>query len=152
MRLWVNTIAVHSFFTIVWVLWYYLIPWSLLWSLLFVWVGVTTQLYRSFEGLNNLVGRVYYLTIYLFYPNQAGRLLLRRVVCEKIGVPWSEIRLERSPRGKPYLASPIKVPIHSRYHGILQSLLLYLNYIALYYYIDCTTSVFHQLYITVTLL
>ncbi|CAF91500.1 unnamed protein product, partial [Tetraodon nigroviridis] len=35
----------------------------------------------------------------------AGRLLLRRFVCEKIGVPWSEIRLERSPRGKPYLAS-----------------------------------------------
>ncbi|XP_056906680.1 L-aminoadipate-semialdehyde dehydrogenase-phosphopantetheinyl transferase [Takifugu flavidus] len=39
----------------------------------------------------------------------AGRLLLRRFVCEKIGVPWSEIRLERSPRGKPYLAAPIKV-------------------------------------------
>uniref|UniRef100_A0A3B5B459 L-aminoadipate-semialdehyde dehydrogenase-phosphopantetheinyl transferase n=1 Tax=Stegastes partitus TaxID=144197 RepID=A0A3B5B459_9TELE len=34
----------------------------------------------------------------------AGRLLLRRFVCEKMGVPWSEIRLERSPRGKPYLA------------------------------------------------
>lgn len=144
MRLWVNTIAVHSFFAIVWILWYYLIPWSLLWSLLFVWVGVTTQLYRSFGGFNNLVGRVYYLTFCLFYPNQAGRLLLRRVVCEKIGVPWSDIRLERSPRGKPYLASPIKVPIHCRYHSILQSLLLYLNYI------DCTTSVFNQLYITVT--
>uniref|UniRef100_A0A4W6FHK7 L-aminoadipate-semialdehyde dehydrogenase-phosphopantetheinyl transferase n=1 Tax=Lates calcarifer TaxID=8187 RepID=A0A4W6FHK7_LATCA len=34
----------------------------------------------------------------------AGRLLLRRFVCEMMGVPWSEIRLERSPRGKPYLA------------------------------------------------
>uniref|UniRef100_A0A3Q4B9L6 L-aminoadipate-semialdehyde dehydrogenase-phosphopantetheinyl transferase n=1 Tax=Mola mola TaxID=94237 RepID=A0A3Q4B9L6_MOLML len=34
----------------------------------------------------------------------AGRLLLRRFVCERMGVPWSEIRLERSPRGKPYLA------------------------------------------------
>lgn len=36
----------------------------------------------------------------------AGRLLLRRFVCERMGVSWAEIRLERSPRGKPYLASP----------------------------------------------
>ncbi|XP_056139992.1 L-aminoadipate-semialdehyde dehydrogenase-phosphopantetheinyl transferase [Lampris incognitus] len=33
-----------------------------------------------------------------------GRLLLRRLVCERMEVPWSDIRLERSPRGKPYLA------------------------------------------------
>ncbi|XP_044059501.1 L-aminoadipate-semialdehyde dehydrogenase-phosphopantetheinyl transferase [Siniperca chuatsi] len=39
----------------------------------------------------------------------AGRLLLRRFVCERMGIPWSEIRLERSPRGKPYLAAPLKV-------------------------------------------
>ncbi|AWO99121.1 putative L-aminoadipate-semialdehyde dehydrogenase-phosphopantetheinyl transferase [Scophthalmus maximus] len=39
----------------------------------------------------------------------AGRLLLRRFVCERMGVPWSEFRLERSPRGKPYLAAPTKV-------------------------------------------
>ncbi|XP_030258461.1 L-aminoadipate-semialdehyde dehydrogenase-phosphopantetheinyl transferase isoform X3 [Sparus aurata] len=39
----------------------------------------------------------------------AGRLLLRKFVCEKMEVPWSEIRLERSPRGKPYLAAPLKV-------------------------------------------
>lgn len=36
----------------------------------------------------------------------AGRLLLRKFVCEKMRVPWSDIRLERSPRGKPYLAAP----------------------------------------------
>ncbi|KAL0973439.1 hypothetical protein UPYG_G00203640 [Umbra pygmaea] len=36
----------------------------------------------------------------------AGRLLLRRLVCEKMGVPWEKICLERTPRGKPYLASP----------------------------------------------
>uniref|UniRef100_A0A8C8CCL9 L-aminoadipate-semialdehyde dehydrogenase-phosphopantetheinyl transferase n=1 Tax=Oncorhynchus tshawytscha TaxID=74940 RepID=A0A8C8CCL9_ONCTS len=36
----------------------------------------------------------------------AGRLLLRRLVCDRMGVPWSDIRLERSPRGKPYLANP----------------------------------------------
>lgn len=39
----------------------------------------------------------------------AGRLLLRKFVCERMGLPWSEIRLERSPRGKPYLAAPVKV-------------------------------------------
>lgn len=39
----------------------------------------------------------------------AGRLLLRRFVCEVMEIPWSEIRLERSPRGKPYLAAPLKV-------------------------------------------
>ncbi|XP_070826924.1 L-aminoadipate-semialdehyde dehydrogenase-phosphopantetheinyl transferase [Chaetodon trifascialis] len=39
----------------------------------------------------------------------AGRLLLRRFVCERMGIPWSEIRLERSPKGKPYLAAPLKV-------------------------------------------
>ncbi|XP_068612795.1 L-aminoadipate-semialdehyde dehydrogenase-phosphopantetheinyl transferase-like [Brachionichthys hirsutus] len=39
----------------------------------------------------------------------AGRLLLRRFVSERMGVPWSEIRLERSPRGKPYLAAPPEV-------------------------------------------
>lgn len=38
-----------------------------------------------------------------------GRLLLRKFVCEKMGIPWSEIRLERSPRGKPYLAAPLQV-------------------------------------------
>ncbi|KAM7399378.1 hypothetical protein PAMP_018653 [Pampus punctatissimus] len=39
----------------------------------------------------------------------AGRLLLRRFVCDRLQVPWSEIRLDRSPRGKPYLAAPLKV-------------------------------------------
>ncbi|XP_013869511.1 L-aminoadipate-semialdehyde dehydrogenase-phosphopantetheinyl transferase [Austrofundulus limnaeus] len=39
----------------------------------------------------------------------AGRLLLRKLVCEKMGIPWSEIRLQRSSRGKPFLAAPAKV-------------------------------------------
>lgn len=39
---------------------------------------------------------------------QVGRLLLRKFVCDRMDVPWSEIRLERSPRGKPYLAAPLK--------------------------------------------
>ncbi|RVE64646.1 hypothetical protein OJAV_G00127960 [Oryzias javanicus] len=41
-----------------------------------------------------------------------GRLLLRRFVCERMGIPWTEIRLERSPRGKPYLADPLKISPH----------------------------------------
>lgn len=95
----------------------------------------TAQQYRPFYlfiylfiRLNILIGSVFYWIICLFSPNQAGRLLLRRFVCEKIGVPWSEIRLERSPRGKPYLASPNKVPSHSCRHSVWQLLLLYLNY------------------------
>ncbi|XP_061537555.1 L-aminoadipate-semialdehyde dehydrogenase-phosphopantetheinyl transferase [Phycodurus eques] len=39
----------------------------------------------------------------------AGRLLLRRFVCERMHIPWELIRLERSPRGKPYLAAPLDV-------------------------------------------
>ncbi|XP_047451088.1 L-aminoadipate-semialdehyde dehydrogenase-phosphopantetheinyl transferase [Mugil cephalus] len=39
----------------------------------------------------------------------AARLLLRAFLCEKMRIPWSDIRLERSPRGKPYLAAPLKV-------------------------------------------
>ncbi|KAF6720884.1 L-aminoadipate-semialdehyde dehydrogenase-phosphopantetheinyl transferase [Oryzias melastigma] len=41
-----------------------------------------------------------------------GRLLLRRFVCERMGIPWTEIRLERSPRGKPYLADTPKISPH----------------------------------------
>ncbi|CAL8350760.1 unnamed protein product [Lota lota] len=40
----------------------------------------------------------------------AGRLLLRKFVCERIAVPWSEIQLARSPRGKPYLATTTHTP------------------------------------------
>ncbi|XP_072317997.1 L-aminoadipate-semialdehyde dehydrogenase-phosphopantetheinyl transferase [Eucyclogobius newberryi] len=38
----------------------------------------------------------------------AGRLLLRRFVCEKMSLPWAHFKLERSPRGKPYLATPVQ--------------------------------------------
>ncbi|TRY81532.1 hypothetical protein DNTS_005816 [Danionella cerebrum] len=33
----------------------------------------------------------------------AGRLLIRKLVCEKMGLPWDGFRLERTERGKPYL-------------------------------------------------
>ncbi|KAM9801178.1 L-aminoadipate-semialdehyde dehydrogenase-phosphopantetheinyl transferase [Neosynchiropus ocellatus] len=42
----------------------------------------------------------------------AGRLLLRKFVCDKMRVPWSEVHLERSPRGKPYLAAPVEDSKH----------------------------------------
>ncbi|XP_030634046.1 L-aminoadipate-semialdehyde dehydrogenase-phosphopantetheinyl transferase [Chanos chanos] len=35
-----------------------------------------------------------------------GRLLIRKLVSEKMGFEWSEIRLERTPRGKPCLTHP----------------------------------------------
>lgn len=34
----------------------------------------------------------------------AGRLLIRKLVCVKMGLPWDRFRLDRTPRGKPYLA------------------------------------------------
>ncbi|KPP74221.1 L-aminoadipate-semialdehyde dehydrogenase-phosphopantetheinyl transferase-like [Scleropages formosus] len=36
----------------------------------------------------------------------AGRLLIRKLLCEKMGVTWDEIHLERTAKGKPFLASP----------------------------------------------
>ncbi|KAK1786090.1 hypothetical protein P4O66_017825 [Electrophorus voltai] len=40
----------------------------------------------------------------------AGRLLIRKLVCEKMGFAWDGFRLERTPRGKPYLAHPLPAP------------------------------------------
>ncbi|KAL7825458.1 hypothetical protein AOLI_G00326650 [Acnodon oligacanthus] len=40
----------------------------------------------------------------------AGRLLMRKLVCEKVGLPWDAFRLDRTARGKPYLAEPSPVP------------------------------------------
>ncbi|KAK3531384.1 hypothetical protein QTP70_018183 [Hemibagrus guttatus] len=34
----------------------------------------------------------------------AGRLLIRKLVCVKMGLPWDGFRLDRTSRGKPYLA------------------------------------------------
>lgn len=65
---------------------------------------------------------------------QAGRLLLRRFICEGMGVPWAEIRLERSPRGKPYLAAPLKV-----YHHSLTSVCAAVSSLSLYSY-SCSAS------------
>ncbi|KAB5550081.1 hypothetical protein PHYPO_G00049610 [Pangasianodon hypophthalmus] len=36
----------------------------------------------------------------------AGRLLIRKLVCVKMGLPWDGFRLDRTTRGKPYLAHP----------------------------------------------
>ncbi|XP_068121070.1 L-aminoadipate-semialdehyde dehydrogenase-phosphopantetheinyl transferase [Hyperolius riggenbachi] len=36
----------------------------------------------------------------------AGRLLMRKLIAEKLHVPWDKIRLDRTAKGKPFLASP----------------------------------------------
>ncbi|XP_063061558.1 L-aminoadipate-semialdehyde dehydrogenase-phosphopantetheinyl transferase isoform X2 [Engraulis encrasicolus] len=36
----------------------------------------------------------------------AGRLLIRKLVSEKMGIVWDQIRLERTARGKPIVANP----------------------------------------------
>lgn len=48
----------------------------------------------------------------------AGRLLIRKLVCEKMGYAWDGFRLERTARGKPYLPrpSPSSGPAHSHIH------------------------------------
>lgn len=48
----------------------------------------------------------------------AGRLLIRKLVCEKMGYAWDGFRLERTARGKPYLPrpSPSSGPAHSHTH------------------------------------
>ncbi|XP_015268373.1 PREDICTED: L-aminoadipate-semialdehyde dehydrogenase-phosphopantetheinyl transferase isoform X1 [Gekko japonicus] len=37
----------------------------------------------------------------------AGRLLIRKLIAEKLNIPWNEIRLERTSKGKPVLANDI---------------------------------------------
>ncbi|KAJ8368060.1 hypothetical protein SKAU_G00080880 [Synaphobranchus kaupii] len=36
----------------------------------------------------------------------AGRLLIRKLISERMGLPWDQIRLERTAKGKPVLANP----------------------------------------------
>lgn len=40
----------------------------------------------------------------------AGRLLIRKLVCEKMGFAWDGFRLERTERGKPYLPQTSSAP------------------------------------------
>ncbi|NWS75195.1 ADPPT transferase, partial [Crotophaga sulcirostris] len=37
----------------------------------------------------------------------AGRLLIRKLIAEKLCIPWNEIHLQRTPKGKPFLANNI---------------------------------------------
>ncbi|KAJ8280441.1 hypothetical protein GJAV_G00054600 [Gymnothorax javanicus] len=36
----------------------------------------------------------------------AGRLLMRKLISEQVGISWDQIHLERTARGKPFLANP----------------------------------------------
>ncbi|KAM9319474.1 L-aminoadipate-semialdehyde dehydrogenase-phosphopantetheinyl transferase [Gastrophryne carolinensis] len=42
----------------------------------------------------------------------AGRLLMRKLIAEKLHIPWNKIRLERTAKGKPFLANniPLQYP------------------------------------------
>ncbi|XP_051635834.1 L-aminoadipate-semialdehyde dehydrogenase-phosphopantetheinyl transferase isoform X5 [Manacus candei] len=45
----------------------------------------------------------------------AGRLLMRKLIAEKMCIPWNEVRLQRTSKGKPFLANTI-VSINSNYN------------------------------------
>ncbi|XP_067889846.1 L-aminoadipate-semialdehyde dehydrogenase-phosphopantetheinyl transferase isoform X2 [Heterodontus francisci] len=37
----------------------------------------------------------------------SGRLLIRKLIAEKLKIPWNEIQLQRTTKGKPFLANPV---------------------------------------------
>ncbi|NXT08501.1 ADPPT transferase, partial [Prunella fulvescens] len=45
----------------------------------------------------------------------AGRLLMRKLIAEELGIPWNEVHLQRTPKGKPFLASNLP-GINSNYN------------------------------------
>ncbi|XP_027489701.1 L-aminoadipate-semialdehyde dehydrogenase-phosphopantetheinyl transferase isoform X1 [Corapipo altera] len=45
----------------------------------------------------------------------AGRLLMRKLIAEKMCIPWNEVHLQRTSKGKPFLANTI-VSINSNYN------------------------------------
>lgn len=52
-----------------------------------------------------LVGLDFFVCVH-----QAGRLLIRKLVCEKMGLAWDGFRLERTARGKPFLPRTSSTP------------------------------------------
>ncbi|XP_076184321.1 L-aminoadipate-semialdehyde dehydrogenase-phosphopantetheinyl transferase isoform X1 [Aptenodytes patagonicus] len=46
---------------------------------------------------------------------QAGRLLIRKLIAEKLCIPWNEIHLQRTSKGKPFLANNV-FSIYSNYN------------------------------------
>ncbi|XP_071290270.1 L-aminoadipate-semialdehyde dehydrogenase-phosphopantetheinyl transferase isoform X3 [Agelaius tricolor] len=45
----------------------------------------------------------------------AGRLLMRKLIAEELCIPWNEVHLQRTPKGKPFLASNL-AGINSNYN------------------------------------
>ncbi|RLW08220.1 hypothetical protein DV515_00003336 [Chloebia gouldiae] len=45
----------------------------------------------------------------------AGRLLMRKLIAEELCIPWNEVLLQRTPKGKPFLASNL-LSINSNYN------------------------------------
>ncbi|XP_039397442.1 L-aminoadipate-semialdehyde dehydrogenase-phosphopantetheinyl transferase isoform X5 [Mauremys reevesii] len=46
---------------------------------------------------------------------RAGRLLIRKLIAEKLRIPWNEIHLQRTSKGKPFLVNDI-LGIHSNFN------------------------------------
>ncbi|KAL9866442.1 L-aminoadipate-semialdehyde dehydrogenase-phosphopantetheinyl transferase isoform 1-T1 [Geothlypis trichas] len=46
---------------------------------------------------------------------RAGRLLMRKLITEELCIPWNEVHLQRTPKGKPFLASNL-VGVNSNYN------------------------------------
>uniref|UniRef100_A0A8C3RHT4 L-aminoadipate-semialdehyde dehydrogenase-phosphopantetheinyl transferase n=1 Tax=Chelydra serpentina TaxID=8475 RepID=A0A8C3RHT4_CHESE len=46
---------------------------------------------------------------------QAGRLLIRKLIAEKLWIPWNEIHLQRTSKGKPFLVNDI-LSIHPNFN------------------------------------
>lgn len=51
-----------------------------------------------------------FLYMYAIY-SQAGRLLIRKAISDSLSLPWDQIRLERSEKGKPFLANEVSAPL-----------------------------------------
>nr|XP_032645902.1 L-aminoadipate-semialdehyde dehydrogenase-phosphopantetheinyl transferase [Chelonoidis abingdonii] len=45
----------------------------------------------------------------------AGRLLIRKLIAEKLRIPWNEIHLQRTSKGKPFLVNDI-LDIHPNFN------------------------------------
>lgn len=45
----------------------------------------------------------------------AGRLLIRKLIAEKMGIPWNEICLQRTAKGKPFLANEVSCSSQKQY-------------------------------------
>ncbi|XP_025054036.1 L-aminoadipate-semialdehyde dehydrogenase-phosphopantetheinyl transferase isoform X2 [Alligator sinensis] len=61
------------------------------------------------------IGDFLFVSALNYFISQAGRLLIRKLIAEKLWIPWNEIVLQRTSKGKPFLANSIS-SIHSNFN------------------------------------